>query len=184
MVSLDDILAEAGLTKGAMYFHFASKQALALAIIDDLAEMSRAPVAELLTRRMSGTRNTDRPCLSPSRSKHPKRSWSEPAPDCSKPWTIQPTYPPQCRQSSIETVTTLIQKAVTEGDVVDHIESEDIAKMLVALRWVRAESAISTNPSATSITCKKHGSWHYPASPIRPNRLLHPIPSNDATHSP
>ncbi|MGO8962216.1 MAG: TetR family transcriptional regulator, partial [Mycobacterium sp.] len=54
MVSLDDILAEAGLTKGAMYFHFPSKQALALAIIDDLAEMSRATVAELLTRRMSG----------------------------------------------------------------------------------------------------------------------------------
>ena len=32
MVSLDDILAEAELTKGAMYFHFSSKQALAVAI--------------------------------------------------------------------------------------------------------------------------------------------------------
>src|ERR1700756_194849 len=54
MVSLDDILAEAELTKGAMYFHFPSKQALALAIIDDLNEMSRAAVSELLSRRMSG----------------------------------------------------------------------------------------------------------------------------------
>ena len=54
MVSLDDILAEAELTKGAMYFHFPSKQALALAIIDDLNEMSRAAVTELLARKMSG----------------------------------------------------------------------------------------------------------------------------------
>src|SRR6516225_11935036 len=54
MVSLDDILAEAGLTKGAMYFHFPSKQALALAIIDELNEMSRAAVTELLARKMSG----------------------------------------------------------------------------------------------------------------------------------
>ena len=54
MVSLDDILAEAALTEGAMYFHFASKQALALAIIDDLTEMSRAAVTELVARKMSG----------------------------------------------------------------------------------------------------------------------------------
>jgi TetR/AcrR family transcriptional repressor of nem operon len=38
-------------------------------------------------------------------------------------------------QSWIEFVTTLIQKAVTEGDIVDHHDPEDIAKMLVAL-WV------------------------------------------------
>jgi TetR/AcrR family transcriptional regulator, transcriptional repressor for nem operon len=36
-VGLDDVLAEAALTKGAMYFHFRSKHALALAIIEDQA---------------------------------------------------------------------------------------------------------------------------------------------------
>ena len=35
-VSLDDILARAEVTKGAMYFHFRSKHELALAIIDRL----------------------------------------------------------------------------------------------------------------------------------------------------
>ena len=54
LVSLDDILAEAELTKGAMYFHFSSKQALAVAIIDDLTEMSRCAVTELVARKMSG----------------------------------------------------------------------------------------------------------------------------------
>ena len=38
-------------------------------------------------------------------------------------------------QSWIEFVATLIQKAVTEGDVIDHHDPEDIAKMLMAL-WV------------------------------------------------
>ena len=40
-VGLDDVLAEAELTKGAMYFHFRSKHALALAIIEDQATQAR-----------------------------------------------------------------------------------------------------------------------------------------------
>jgi TetR/AcrR family transcriptional regulator, transcriptional repressor for nem operon len=53
-VGLDDILAEAQLTKGAMYFHFRSKHALALAIVDEQIERSGNAVKELLTRKMSG----------------------------------------------------------------------------------------------------------------------------------
>ena len=53
-VGLDDVLAEAELTKGAMYFHFRSKHALAFAIIDDQAIQAQAAVADLLTRKFSG----------------------------------------------------------------------------------------------------------------------------------
>src|SRR5271155_1374305 len=53
-VGLDDILAEAQLTKGAMYFHFRSKHALALAIVDEQINRSANAVTDLLTRRMSG----------------------------------------------------------------------------------------------------------------------------------
>jgi hypothetical protein len=45
------------------------------------------------------------------------------------------SLPPTLWQSWIEFVTTLIQRAVTEGDVIDQRDPEDIAKMLVAL-WV------------------------------------------------
>jgi TetR/AcrR family transcriptional repressor of nem operon len=132
MVSLDDILAEAELTKGAMYFHFPSKQALALAIIDDLTEISRATVSELLTRRMSGletlidliylqaVQNTQNEV---ARAGARLLETVDNTTDLStKVW-----------QSWIEFVTTLIGKAVTEGDVVDHLDPEDVAKMLVAL---------------------------------------------------
>jgi TetR/AcrR family transcriptional regulator, transcriptional repressor for nem operon len=53
-VGLDDVLAEAELTKGAMYFHFRSKHALALAVIDDLTAQFSEVVADLLSRKFSG----------------------------------------------------------------------------------------------------------------------------------
>nr|BBX80870.1 TetR family transcriptional regulator [Mycobacterium florentinum] len=53
-VGLDDILAEAELTKGAMYFHFRSKHALAVAIIDTQTEAGTVAVQDLVTRGLSG----------------------------------------------------------------------------------------------------------------------------------
>jgi TetR/AcrR family transcriptional regulator, transcriptional repressor for nem operon len=134
MISLDDILAEAELTKGAMYFHFASKQALASAIIDDLTEMSRAAVTELLARKMSGLETlidlVYLRAIQDTRSEVARAGVRllETLDDAT-------TLPATLWQSWIELVTTLIHKAVTEGDIVDHQDPEDIAKMLVAL-WV------------------------------------------------
>ena len=53
-VGLDDVLAEAELTKGAMYFHFRSKHALALAVIEDQAAKFMAAAQDLLARKLSG----------------------------------------------------------------------------------------------------------------------------------
>lgn len=54
LVSLDDILADAEVTKGAMYFHFRSKYALASAIIEHRDTVARASVDQLLARKLSG----------------------------------------------------------------------------------------------------------------------------------
>ena len=54
LVSLDDILADAEVTKGAMYFHFRSKHALATAIVEHSARTGWAAVEELLARGLSG----------------------------------------------------------------------------------------------------------------------------------
>jgi AcrR family transcriptional regulator len=54
LVSLDDILADAEVTKGAMYFHFRSKHALAVAIIELRFALASASVDELLARKLSG----------------------------------------------------------------------------------------------------------------------------------
>lgn len=134
VVSLDDILAEAELTKGAMYFHFSSKQALALAIIDDLTEMSRSAVAELLERNMSGLETLIEFVF--------VRAVQDTQHDAARAGVRlldtldNPTsLPPTVWQSWIEFVTTLIKRAAAEGDVIEDHDPEDIAKMLVAL-WV------------------------------------------------
>ena len=132
MVSLDDILAAAELTKGAMYFHFASKQALALAIIDDLTEMTRAAAADLLERKMSGLETLIDLVflLAVQDTQHDvARAGARLLETLDNPTPL----PLALWQSRMEFVTTLVQRAVTEGDVIDLHEPEDIAKMLVAL---------------------------------------------------
>lgn len=132
VVSLDDILAEAELTKGAMYFHFPSKQALALAIIDDLTEMSNAAITELLTRKMSGLETLIDLVylLAVQDRQHEVARAGGRLLESLDNTTDMPTT---LWQSWIDFVTTLIEKAVAEGDVIDHRDPVDIAKMLVAL---------------------------------------------------
>ncbi len=131
-VSLDDILAEAELTKGAMYFHFPSKHALGLAIIDDLTEMSRAAAVESLARKMSGLETlidlVFRLAAQDTQSDVARAGVR--LLDALDNTTL---LPPTLWQSRMEFVTTLIQRAMTEGDVIDQHDPEDIAKMLVAL---------------------------------------------------
>jgi TetR/AcrR family transcriptional repressor of nem operon len=133
-VSLDDILAEAELTKGAMYFHFASKQALAVAIIENLAEMSRTAVTESLARRMSGL-ETVIDLIYLLAVQDIQHEVVRAGVRLLESLDDNTAMPPALWHSWIEFITTLIQKAVTEGDVADHDDPEDIAKMLVAL-WV------------------------------------------------
>ena len=132
IVSLDDILAAAELTKGAMYFHFSSKQALALAIIDDLTEMSLATVVDLLARKMSGLETLIDLVF--------RLSVQDTQEDVARAGvrlleTLDNTtpVPPALWQSRMEFVTTLIQRAVTEGDAIDKHDPEDIARMVVGL---------------------------------------------------
>src|ERR1700680_2854893 len=53
-VGLDDVLAEAELTKGAMYFHFRSKHALAVAIIEQHTAAATVAVQDLISKQLSG----------------------------------------------------------------------------------------------------------------------------------
>jgi TetR/AcrR family transcriptional repressor of nem operon len=134
MVSLDDILAEAELTKGAMYFHFSSKQALASAIVDDLAEMNRAAVTELRARKMSGLETLiDLVYLFAVQDAHHEVARAGVRLLDTLDNTIALATTPW--QSWIDFVAILIRQAIAEGDVVDHHDPEDIAKMLVAL-WL------------------------------------------------
>lgn len=57
-VNLDDILLNADVTKGALYFHFRSKHALANAVIEHRAERGWATVEQLRTNGLAGLETT------------------------------------------------------------------------------------------------------------------------------
>lgn len=50
-ISLNDVVRESGLTKGAFYFHFPSKEALALAVFQDKQERWVAQIMAAIARR-------------------------------------------------------------------------------------------------------------------------------------
>jgi AcrR family transcriptional regulator len=54
LVNLDDVVAAVGVSRGAMYFHFPSKQALARAVIDESDKFGRAASADVLASKLSG----------------------------------------------------------------------------------------------------------------------------------
>jgi len=54
LVNLDDVVAAVEVSRGAMYFHFPSKQALARAVIEESDKVGRAAASEVLANRLSG----------------------------------------------------------------------------------------------------------------------------------
>lgn len=50
--SLNDIIGKAGVTKGSLYFHFDSKEALARAVVDESARRLRAELASIASSRV------------------------------------------------------------------------------------------------------------------------------------
>lgn len=134
MVSLDDILAQAEVTKGAMYFHFPSKHALASAIIDDLTELSRSTAHDMLARNLSGLESLID--LLYLRAVQDVRDEVSRAGVRLLDTLENTTNPPASAlwQEWIAFVAKLIRQAVSEGDVEPSGNPDDLAKMVVALR--------------------------------------------------
>jgi AcrR family transcriptional regulator len=131
-VGLDDILAEAQLTKGAMYFHFRSKHALALAIVDEQILRSANAVQDLLARKLSGletlidvsylvaiddiTQDVTRAAFNLLES-------------------VGRTEKLQARllHGWIELIGEIAERGIREGDVVQQGDPEDIGRLLVSI---------------------------------------------------
>jgi TetR/AcrR family transcriptional regulator, transcriptional repressor for nem operon len=131
-VGLDDILAEAQLTKGAMYFHFRSKHALALAIVDEQTERAAESVKNLLAQKLSGleslidvsyliavgdiTHDVTRASFNLLES-------------------VGRTEKLQARLLGgwIQLMCEIAQRGIAEGDIVDQADPEDVGRLLVSI---------------------------------------------------
>jgi AcrR family transcriptional regulator len=54
LVNLEDVVATVEISRGAMYFHFPSKQALAMAVIEEARTAGRQVAAGVMAGRLSG----------------------------------------------------------------------------------------------------------------------------------
>jgi len=131
-VGLDDVLAEAELTKGAMYFHFRSKHALALAIIEDHATQSGEAVADLLSRKLSGLETLiDFSCQLAVRdiSDDIARAGLNLLESIGRIEGLQ-----EKRLGVwIETLAVIVGRAIGEGDVYEDCDPLDVGRLLVSI---------------------------------------------------
>nr|CRL70484.1 TetR family transcriptional regulator [Mycolicibacterium malmesburyense] len=131
-VNLDDILADAAVTKGAMYFHFRSKHALASAIVELRMEEARASVDEVLARRLSGLETlidlSFRIAVDDIGSEV-ARAGLNLLESIGRTDGLQSTV----LGTWVEGYARVIQRAVAEGDIRDHDDAESIGRLLVSM---------------------------------------------------
>ena len=130
-VGLDDILAEAELTKGAMYFHFRSKHALALAVIDEQIARTGAAIRGLVDRNLSGLEtmlDVGYMMAVEDLTTDGARSLLHLLPVVGHADGLQATV----LNNVVAALSVVAERAITEGDVVDS-DPRDVARMMVAL---------------------------------------------------
>jgi AcrR family transcriptional regulator len=132
LVSLDDILADAEVTKGAMYFHFRSKYALASAIIEYRSAVARASVDQLLAQKLSGLETLiDISYLVAIEdiSDETARAGLNLLESIGRTDGLQGIIHGQW----VTAFATIARKAVKDGDIIAGRDSESIARLLVSM---------------------------------------------------
>ena len=130
-VGLDDILAEAELTKGAMYFHFRSKHALALAVIDGQLARAGAAVQELVDRKLSGLETLidfGYQMAVEDITTDAARAMLHLLPVVGRAEGLQTAV----LDDAVQALSVVAERAIAEGDVVD-ADPQEVTRVLLAL---------------------------------------------------
>ncbi|PJE05457.1 MAG: TetR family transcriptional regulator [Mycobacterium sp.] len=131
-VGLDDILAEAELTKGAMYFHFRSKHALAVAIIEQHTSGGRAAVEALLSRQLSGLETLIDFCYLiavQDISRDVARAALHLIESVGRTEGLQAAL----LGGWVDALASVAERAISEGDVAERWEPRDIGRLIVSM---------------------------------------------------
>ena len=131
-VSLDDIVAAAGVTKGALYFHFPSKRALAEAIIEERAQSSRATVTELINRRMSGLETLIDVVYLVAAQEFGTELGRASVNLLDSSGRIEGKAARRLNEW-VAGMTPVVQRAITEGDISSDLAAADVARLIITL---------------------------------------------------
>jgi AcrR family transcriptional regulator len=168
-VGLDDVLAEAALTKGAMYFHFRSKHALALAIIEDQATEARAVVETLVSRKFSGLETLiDFSYQTAVRdiSTDMARAGFNLLESIGRVEGLQA----ERLEGWIQTLTVIAGRAIDEGDVLDECDPREVARLLVSIYMGLRQTSNLDEPEQFLLAQEKTWALLLPGI-VRPERI-------------
>ena len=168
-VGLDDVLAEAALTKGAMYFHFRSKHALALAIIEDQATEARAMVETLVSRKFSGLETLiDFSYQTAVRdiSTDMARAGFNLLESIGRIEGLQAEQ----LEGWIQTLAVIAGRAIDEGDVLDECDPREVARLLVSIYMGLRQTSNLDEPEQFLLAQEKTWALLLPGI-VRPERI-------------
>ena len=155
-VGLDDILTEAELTKGAMYFHFRSKHALAVAIIERQTAAGIVAVQDLLSRKLSGletlidfsyliaAEDIQRDGVRAGLNLLESVGWSE-------------GMQGRLLGEWIQALAGVAEKAIAEGDIDHQCYPEDVGRLIVSLQMGLRQASNLDEPERFLLDLEK--SW-------------------------
>jgi TetR/AcrR family transcriptional regulator, transcriptional repressor for nem operon len=168
-VGLDDVLAEAELTKGAMYFHFRSKHALALAIIEDQEADARAVVEGLVNRKFSGLETLIDFCYQIAVrdiSTDMARAGFNLLESIGRVEGLQA----ERLEGWIQTLTVIAGRAVEEGDISDECDPQEVARLLVSIFMGLRQTSNLDDPEQFLLVLEKTWVLLLPGI-VRPERI-------------
>jgi TetR/AcrR family transcriptional regulator, transcriptional repressor for nem operon len=168
-VGLDDVLAEAELTKGAMYFHFRSKHALALAIIDDQATEATAMIEALVNRRFSGLETLidfSYQIAVRDISTDMARAGFNLLESIGRIEGLQA----ERLQGWIQTLTVIAGHAIDEGDIMDDSDPQAVGRLLVSIYMGLRQTSNLDEPEQFLMALEKTWLLLLPGM-VRPERI-------------
>ena len=168
-VGLDDVLAEAELTKGAMYFHFRSKHALALAIIEDRAAKAKEVIAALVTRKFSGLEtliDLSYQIAVRDISEDTARAGFNLLESIGRLEGLQT----QLLAGWIETLAVIADRAIAEGDILDECDPQDVARLQVSTYMGLRQTSDLDEPERFLLNFEKTWALLLPGV-VRPDRI-------------
>lgn len=168
-VGLDDILAVAELTKGAMYFHFRSKHALALAVVEEQLARDSDAVGELIGRKLSGLETLIDICYMLAVQdicRDEARAVSRLFPAIG--WTDG--LQTRLVADWVQTLALVIERAAAEGDIVENRDPQDVARILLSLYLGLRQTSNLDEPEQFLLQVEKGWAAVLPAV-IAPERI-------------
>jgi TetR/AcrR family transcriptional repressor of nem operon len=132
VVSLDDVVARAGLSKGAMYFHFQSKHALAMAILLEQSANIQALLTERINHQLSGLESLiEASYFLAAQDVHSRgiRAGLHLLEQIGRADGVQEKIFTQW----FPAITAMIQRGIADGDIIDATDPDGLSRLLMSI---------------------------------------------------